>query len=215
MLLDKTFRMDTWNFHGFVVCVCLCVLESVCVYFRIAEHVTGHFSQSCGDGTDRHFVVSWLMNVLDSNPRMAHKSVFLLNFKYKNKKKNWRWIYGYVYCVSYSWLIPQELKRMTDKQKCTHLPCVLCIRLHLPSSLSIYLVLSVLCPSKPLSVSPASSLSCSMPLLRWDWYNIFQPQLTPSLLTNSNCFCTWELGAGAGKTEWGGGEGLGVAGGRV
>lgn len=89
------------------------------------------------------------------------------------------------FCFSHDQLIPHKLKLQGDKQQCIHLSWVFCnVFLYLPSTLS--------------SPSP-SSLSCSMPLLHWDWYNIFQPQLAESLLTNSNCFCTWE---GAGSPGW-------------
>lgn len=100
------------------------------------------------------------------------------------------------YHMPYLELILDWLKWMAEKKlNCIHWAWALCICPHVPSS-SIQASL------------PPSSLSCSMPPLHWDWYNIFHPQLAESLLTNSNCFCTWELGAEAGKTEWGGGEGV-------
>lgn len=117
-----------------------------------------------------------------------------------NERKLWTSIFCMPYSCSFlmnwnTWLINR-----------TAFICPMCFAL-VPMTLHPRPAPSSFQSSIPASLSP-SSLSCSMPPLHWDWYNIFHPQLAESLLTNSNCFCTWELGAEAGKTEWGGGEGV-------
>ena len=167
----------------------MCVWPCVCVCFRMCAHMTGHFSSGhFGDGTDTHFGLF--------HPSLRWKFWISSRAILPSITSGWAVTSLGSFCFSYNQLIPHKLKLQGDKQQSIHLSWVFCnFFLYLPSTLS--------------SPSP-SSLSCSMPLLHWDWYNIFQPQLAESLLTNSNCFCTWEWAGSPGWKNWGWGTGAWV-----
>lgn len=70
--------------------------------------------------------------------------------------------------MPYLWFVPNDLKCMFHQQHRFHPPCVLRLYPRPAPSSSRFSIQASLSPS---------SLSCSMPPLHWDWYNIFHPQL--------------------------------------